>query len=181
MKRILVFLALFATTISLTAQENVVKFLGIPVDGTKEEMVRKLKEKGFSTSKYLENCLTGEFNGRESNVFIVTNRNKVWRIVVTDAVGTSEGQIKIRFNSLYRQFLNNSKYTPASYKDDSLSEDEDISYEMTVHNKQYQAVFNQLPDIGNNNVWFSISKIMGDYFISIYYDNLLNEANGDDL
>ena len=53
------------------AQKDVTQFLGIPVDGTKTEMVQKLKAKGFkynSTYDWLE----GEFNGREVVLLIAT-------------------------------------------------------------------------------------------------------------
>ena len=34
------------------AQSDVTKFLGIPVDGFKPDMIRALKEKGFVSSMY---------------------------------------------------------------------------------------------------------------------------------
>ena len=30
-------------------------------------------------------------------------------------------------------------------------------------------------------VWFSISKFRGEYYITMFYDNKYNEANGEDL
>lgn len=33
----------------------------------------------------------------------------------------------------------------------------------------------------NKQVWFMISEFQGEYYISMYYDNLYNEANGEDL
>ena len=67
---------------------------------------------------------------------------------------------------------------------DELSESEDISYEMTVNNKQYQAVYAQLPaddDLTKRIVWFTIAKLYGKYYIAIYYDNEFNRAQGEDL
>ena len=40
-------LMLFTVSIAMYGQREVTKFLGIPVDGNKSEMIRKLKEKGF--------------------------------------------------------------------------------------------------------------------------------------
>ncbi len=136
-----------------------------------------------------------------------------------------ETDIKIRFNNLCRQFENNAKYT--SYGDYIISEDEDISYEMGVNNKRYEAVFYQnlvitdtlslhndlnevilqkysekdlqnptdeiKADIRNiislhmadlllkKPVWFMISEFYGKYYITMFYDNEYNRANGEDL
>ena len=75
----------------------------------------------------------------------MTNNNKVWRIVIQDAIAQDEAGIKIRFNKLVQQFLNNKKYLPATLSDPTLSDSEDISYEMLVHKKRYEAAFYQMP------------------------------------
>ncbi len=66
----------------MNAQEDVTKFLGIPVDGTKSEMINKLLNKGFTRTKYDRDVLTGEFNGMNVNIMVQTINNKVWRIIV---------------------------------------------------------------------------------------------------
>lgn len=149
MRKIFSIIVLLVASVALFAQTDVTKFLGIPVDGFKPDMIRKLKEKGFVSSAYDKDILEGEFNGKSVNVFVVTNNNKVYRIAVYDQNPVSETDIRIRFNSLCRQFANNSKYTMpilTSVDDYIISEDEDISYEMTVKNKRYQASFYQRPD-----------------------------------
>lgn len=91
-------------------------------------------------------------------------------------------RIKIRYNTLCRQFANNQKYVPISAEE--LSDREDISYEMTVHKKKYQATYVQLPaddDLSKRLVWFTISKFNGEYYIAIFYDNEFNRAQGEDL
>lgn len=110
-------------------------------------MIQKLKAKGFRYDSELD-CLEGEFNGRNSYIFVVTNNNKVYRIMVKDATGSSETSIKIRFNTLCRQFENNKKYQSTSSDPYTISEDEDISYEMSVNNKRYQASYFQIPEGG---------------------------------
>ena len=216
--------------LSISAQEKeVTKFLGIPVDGTKAEMKQKLIEKGFTPKSLNGNeYFEGEFNGTDVNVYIVTNNNKVWRIAVNDKNTQSETDIKIRFNNLCRQFSKNEKYAPADFKlDQTIPDDEDIEYEMLVHNKRYQATFWQVLDratidaitvpedrirdllreLGHENptdeqlnnaldlgrvsiamdlsskksVWFMISEIYGKYYITMYYDNEYNHADGEDL
>ncbi|MBF1563402.1 MAG: hypothetical protein HXO12_08895 [Prevotella salivae] len=181
MKKILSVAFLLMLSVALHAQKEVTKFLGIPVDGSKSSMIQKLKNKGFvyyPSADYLE----GEFNGQQVDVFIATNNNKVYRIMVCDKNTCDEGQIKIRYNTLCRQFANNQKYVPLDAEE--LSEREDISYEMTVHKKKYQAGYAQLPaddDLTKRLVWFTISKFNGEYYITMYYDNEFNRAQGEDL
>ena len=162
-------------------QHEVTQFLGIPVDGTKTAMIQKLKAKGFKTVQGVPDALTGEFNGKDVNLFIGTNNNKVWRIIVADATGTDATNIKIRFNTLCQQFSNNSKYISVS--DFSIPSSEDIQYELLVHKKRYEAAFYQKPaeDCENRTVWFMIGELYGEYQIIMFYENGYNQANGEDL
>lgn len=139
------FLLLFAG--NLFAAKDVTTFLGIPVDGSKPAMVKKLKAKGFS-SVLKSDILTGEFNGQEVFLSVETNRNKVFRIFVADVAASNEADIKIRFNTLIRQFKRNKRYVALGHYE--LSDDVDISYEMNVKNKRFEAVFYQLPDTTEN-------------------------------
>ena len=147
MKRLLfIVLAMIATITSCAQQKDVTSFLGIPVDGTVLSMKQKLVSKGFVPKKFGdEEYLEGEFNGCNVNVYIRTNNNKVYRIMVADNNTVDEAQIKIRFNNLVSQFENNKRYF--SLDKYTLSDEEDISYEMTVHNKNYEAAFYQVPDM----------------------------------
>lgn len=137
-------------TMTASAQNDVTKFLGIPVDGTKSEMIRKLKAKGFTSSSFDKDILVGEFNGYSVNIHIITNNNKVSRIMVADQNSISETDIKIRFNNLCNQFLNNKNYIENilsdSAKDFIISNDENLQYETIVNKKRYEAVFHQMPD-----------------------------------
>lgn len=135
---------LLLVSMGANAQKDVTKFLGIPVDGLKPVMIQKLKAKGFQYNQRFD-YLTGEFNGHDVRMSVVTNNNKVWRIVIQDAIAQDEAGIKIRFNKLVQQFLNNKKYMPATFSDPTLSDSEDISYEILVHKKRYEASFYQLP------------------------------------
>lgn len=159
------------------AQSEVIKFLGIPVDGTKEEMIQKLKAKGFKSSIYGD--LEGEFNGTKVYIGIVTNKNVVSRIGLVDAASLSEDNIKIRFNTLCQQFENNPKYTPIR-TNQCIPENEDISYQMSLYKKRYEAGYIQQSD-PNNVVWFLIKEQYPSYQIIMFYENLRNQANGEDL
>lgn len=145
--------------------------------------------------------------------------------MLCDAHQMDETDIKIRFNKLCQQFKNNSKYT--SLDDYTIPEDEDISYEMSVNSKRYEAIFYQNPVIADSlaiandikeiilqkysekelenptddvktdiikmslsyamdlmskkPVWFMISEFYGKYYITMFYDNEYNRANGEDL
>lgn len=178
---------MFLLAFSVQAQREVTKFLGIPVDGTKPAMIKKLEAKGLKVINRDKGHLMDEFNGEQSAIGIITQRNKVWRIVVSDITSRSESQIVLRFNELCRQFGNNPRYV-GPVDEQMIDEDEDISYEITVHDKQYQAAFFQKDSAGtvdeNRSVWFCINKSPfnpSEYIISIYYDNLYNEAQGEDL
>ena len=130
MKKLLSTTMLLMLSIMAYAQHDVTRFLGIPVDGSKDEMVRKLKEKGFRNDLTTE-ALVGEFNGANVNVFVATNNNKVCRIMVADANTVDERSIQIRFNRLCEQFANNPKYI--TFQVYTIPEDEDIAYETVVH------------------------------------------------
>ena len=228
MKKLIFSLLATLLTLSLYAQNDVTTFLGIPVDGFKSEMRQKLIAKGFTPKKVGTNeYLEGEFNGTDVHIYIATNNNKVYRIMVCDANTQDEANIKIRFNRLVNQFKNNKKYT--SLDQYTISDTEDISYEMNVHKKNFDALFYQNPDmekvdtlallnkireqllkkykpeqlenpteeinqeaqaiamsigmdmIFKKPVWFRICEHYGKYFITIFYDNEYNHANGEDL
>lgn len=142
MKKFFSVLVSIFVCVSLYAQKDVTKFLGIPVDGTKSEMIKRLKAKGFVVES--DGLLSGEFNGVSVLLSVVTEKGKVCRVAVSYANPVSETDIRINFNNLCRQFNNNSKYM--SLGDFTIPESEDISIEMGVHNKRYEAAFCQLPE-----------------------------------
>lgn len=165
MKKLLLTAAVMILAITSYAQEkDVTKFLGIPIDGTKAEMIAKLKEKGFTSTYDDKEVLEGEFNGTEVYLHIVTNNNKVYRIMVADKNMTDETNIKIRFNTLCQQFAENPRYSYVG--DKMIADDEDISYEMSVHKKRYEAIFFQISQedeaININNISQMILKISAD-------------------
>ena len=137
---------LLISSLFIYAQQDVTKFLGIPVDGSKSEMIQKLKAKGYTSSPPDKDVLVGEFNGADVNIHVVTNNNKVYRIMICDVNNIDERAIQIRFNRLCEQFVNNSKYSSLPLEEYMIPDDEDISYEITVHKKRYEAVFYQKTD-----------------------------------
>lgn len=204
------------------SQKDVTQFLDIPIDGSKTEMIKKLKEKGYAVSSSDPEVLSGEFNGAMVRIHVATNNNKVFRLMVVDDFQMNEGDIKIRFNNLCNQFKNNKKYSEIVADEYLIPEDEDISYMMSVKNKSYEALFYQKPALDSTTfnvelqkyiserypekqmnftekerqdiaaqyytdklskkaVWFKINELYGKYYITLYYDNEYNRANGEDL
>ena len=198
MRKFLTLLAMIAISASVFAQKEVTKFLGIPVDGSPTEMIKKLKAKGFTTDeKFMQpikqglidwdgpEVLAGRFNGERVRVLLGVETNKVWRIYLEDKDDRDETQIKIRFNTLVRQFEGNGKYVPYYVDEQTIADDEDISYQITVNKKQYQALFLQKGEDGTVDekrfVWFTISQRSDGYCIFMFYDNEYNKADGSDL
>lgn len=228
MKHILFTLFAILLSTSLYAQKDVTTFLGIPVDGNKSEMRNKLISKGYTPKKVGDTeYFEGEFNGTDVHIYIATNNNKVYRLMICDANTQSEANIKIRFNKLVSQFEKNQRYT--SLGQYTISDDEDISYGMLVKKKNYEALFYQKPnmekvdtlalqtqvkdellkkysqeDLDNPTeemaaelesivlkigmdmilkkpVWFRICESYGKYYITMFYDNEYNHADGEDL
>ena len=197
MRKFLTLLAMIAISASVFAQKEVTKFMGIPVDGSPTEMIKKLKAKGFTTDeKFMQaiklggvdwdgpEVLTGRFNGEKVLLGLLVEQNKVWRICLSDKDTRDETQIKRRFNTLVRQFENNDKYVPY-FKEQTIADDEDISYQMTVNKKRYDAYFLQKGEDGTVNikkmVWFLIEQDSDGYYIAMFYDNRYNQADGSDL
>ena len=196
MRKFLTLLAMIAISASVFAQKEVTKFMGIPVDGSPTEMVKKLKAKGFTTDEgYMRDVkvglidwdgpevLIGRFNGEKVLLGLLVEQNKVWRICISDKDSRDETQIKIRFNTLVRQFENNDKYV--YFYEQTIADDEDISYQMTVNKKQYEAVFGQKGEDGTVDekriVWFTIVEGSDGYHIAMFYENKYNQADGSDL
>ena len=221
MKKLFTVAMLLAFSAVAHAQTDVTKFLGIPIDGNKHEMIQKLKAKGYQSDLYDREVLVGEFNGSSVNIHVVTNNNKVYRIMVSDVNAVDERSIQIRFNNLCKQFEENPNYmSPADF---TIPDDEDIAYEISVHKKRYEAAFYQQDTTATSDkfkyillskytaeqlsnpteeqqsemkklaieyftehsskklVWFMISEYYGKYRIALFYDNVYNQANGEDL
>lgn len=184
MKKILSLAFLLMLSLSIFAQRQVTQFLGIPVDGSRIDMIENLKAKGFRYNSYV-NVLEGQFNGTDVSIKVQTNNNKVWRIAVRYKGSFNKGNIKIQYNSLFNQFANNPRYKVLDAKE--LTDKDDIVQEVSINKKQYEANFGQLPDdknIKNRLVWFTIAENpfkYQEYYIMLFYENGYNEPNGDDL
>lgn len=226
MKKLFIIVVLSAISYTTYAQDkDITKFMGILIDGTKVEMINKLKEKGFKSTAHYKDMLEGEFNGQNVYISVMTYKDKVYRIAVNYMTTKNEADLRITYNNLCDQFLDNPKYIPILTEPEEylIPKDEDISYEIKVNNKRYDAIFYQYDEnqiqkmmqefienkysaetieklgdddqkkvileasleiyekVKKNCVWFTISENLGKYSITLYYDNMYNHANGEDL
>ena len=149
MKRIVAAILLSVITVFGYAQERV-KFLGIPVDGTFSSMSYKLRQKGF---KQVGDHLEGEYKGEPVNVFIHTTNGNVDRIIAAYKESLSKYGIYKEFNALKENYDKDEKFL--LIKGDAISEDENISYEMRVHNKLYACSYILNPFIMDENDEFT--------------------------
>ena len=145
--RELLCMAFLALSCFLANGQNpgVVKFLDIPVDGTKSEMISRIKEKGFGYYSG-KDCLYGKYNGKYVDVFIETNHGAVYWVIVKYYTG-SEMNVIDEYNELLEQFNRNKKYiTPR--ENVKIPRGEHIAYEMSMNHKRYSATYYYLsPDV----------------------------------
>ena len=261
-KAILITLLACFCVVCMGQNEGALTFLGIPIDGTEAQFTAKLRKKGFTYNSAYESY-KGQFNGKSVDVYIHTNHNLVDRVYVAFPYNSEEG-IRGEFNKLLSQFKDNGKYVDLSMNTE-IPSDEDISHEISVNKKRYQASYSyfnfdrdplefmnalidkfdeflmpeqiaelkatikttmeapedereeiqakmmaELQQLGLNQsgdenadqekafrflltfmdglksladgeVWFMIHENYGRYYIGLYYDNLHNQAHGEDL
>ncbi len=260
-KALLITLLTLLSAVCFAQNVDPIRFLGIPVDGSEAQFIEELKAKGFTYNKDTHGY-KGQFNGQTVNVFVHTNHNVVDRIFVAFPF-TTEEYIKNEFNTLLDQFNNNGKYVDLVLND-KIPTDEDISYQITVNNKRYEASFSYfspkhdpvpmidalldkcaefftdeemaklkeyfrkvteaqedqkealrdemvaemqkmgfgqpkteaeyeksvrfistiiegMRSMADGEVWFIIHEYYGNYQIGLYYDNIQNQAHGEDL
>lgn len=137
-KTLLIALLALFSAVCFAQDGGPLKFLGIPIDGTEAQFAAKLKAKGFTYSSLTEGY-KGQFNGKSVDVYIHTNHNLVDRVYVAFPYTSEEG-IRTEFNRLLGQFKNTGKYADLSMNEE-IPEEDDISYEISVKNKRYQASF----------------------------------------
>lgn len=155
MKKLFIFISLLIFNViisfsqSIDEQYDVTKFLGIPVDGSKKEMINKLKDKGFKMRKFGNSkMLYGNFNNNDVYLNIQTNHDKVYRVIVFDANTYGSRSIKTRWNNLCYQFKNNPNYF--SVNDYEKSEDENIDNYLHEQALFYQQPIDSL--VGNKTI-----------------------------
>ena len=90
---------------------------------------------------------------------------------------TNETDIKIRYNRLCQQFIENQNYITLYGIDDYIiPEDEDLSYEIIVNKKNYEASFYQKPqDIDTINLEQKFNSLLTKKYSKEQIDNPSDE------
>lgn len=102
---IIILLAFFAVTAS--AQTGHLEFMGIPITGTPIQMGQKLKAKGFTFKGNLDEDIreyTGKFAGNNVSLYVASQNNNVWKIVVDYIRSNSFTTLKSAYNKMVTQF-----------------------------------------------------------------------------
>ncbi|NLV52089.1 MAG: hypothetical protein GXY64_02330 [Bacteroidales bacterium] len=167
MKKMITLICMAFMACAIHAQSDVITFLGIPVDGTEAEMREQLMAKGFkkvSGEKYLK----GEYDGKEVQVTINTEKKKVYRLMVFDAISSDEALIRDRYNELFLRYSNDKSFVQSSaVSAQPIPKEESISTEMLTHGKVYHAAFYQDPDstaVDNEKVQELIKSFMAEQY-----------------
>ena len=192
MRKILFVLLMCVVSLTACTQhntKNTITFLGIPVDGTKQEMIEQLQTKGFVYDSS-NDCLVGEFNRMQSGIQFNTSNNKVWRVIVISKTPMNSFVADKVFNRFVDEFSNNEKYIRLN------NEEIHEEYTLTFWRKACQnmlyfergAVFafkNSITEDGISEgvaIYSFYNEFDGSYGIVIFYDNYnIISANGEDL
>ena len=107
-KKIAAILSMFLFCImSLSAQTERMKFMGIPIAGSPIQMGEKLKAKGFVFKEKISNHIreySGIFAGSNVVVDIVSTSNVVWKILVEYPEASSFSRLESDYEDMVGQF-----------------------------------------------------------------------------
>lgn len=184
MKRLIIFIL---SLLALVSCDNTIRFLDIPIDGSRNRMVKKLEEKGFIYD-YENNLMKGTFNGEPSNISISTSNRRVNRISVYSKA-YSATEIKAAYNKLLKQFKSNPKYIalenynliPIGIVNMYFNLKPEKHQTVFYRKKEFKHSYNINPDKAEGVVWFQIIEVNEDFFIQINYENLKKHTINSDL
>ena len=175
MNKFLTIIIAILITHTVSAQQNVTTFMGIPVKGSEKTMFSKLQAKGFKETD--KGILKGEVEGKPSFLFIKTNNNNVSQIVVVEEDFTDNVNDAVeKFNSILEAYRNDeSHYTEYEYNF-PISEREEKTNKEYVKNGWYYAEFFQIntPQNYSRRISLRLSDEYSSYRIVKTYDNVYN-------
>lgn len=142
MKRLLATLLMFLALTSYA--QDVIDFMGIPIDGSVSEMVAKLQEKGFrKTDK--PGTLEGLNDDIPVQLDIHVSKDKVYEIDIRYDVEDNKAQIVQCINNLVSKFKDNPKYKEV--QSEMITEDNLTESKLK---KEYLGYFAYFVQIGAN-------------------------------
>ena len=184
--RKLVFTLLMFLTLSMSAQKNeVIRFMGIPIDGPKPEMLLELKEKGFEPiNDGLTNddasIMKGYFNGEKCTLSVNSYHNNVYNIIVVFDQEDTEINAKLRL--LYYNELLGTKYVSNPTGLDELSHfTTSIDEFDKPHGSIYLGFTDRYTGKFGNLILDLTNRNTNVYQIVISYLNIDKMPNGEDL
>ncbi len=117
MKKLILTLAAIVLAVSAFAQDQHLKFKGIPIDGPLNSFVSSLKSQGF-ISLWIQDgiaSLSGTFAGYpQSNVIVVSTNDVVWKVIVTLPEQDTWASVKQRYEEFKVSFETKYKVKPES-------------------------------------------------------------------
>lgn len=150
---------------TLVAQQNVMTFLGIPIQGCRYRMTENLKEKGFSVpeGRNREDILRGEVLGNSVYLMIGTRDGEVCSIKLSGVRGCGKDDAKALFNRLCGYFETSENYLSIS-KNQTIPENEDISVGMSKKGKLYKAHFVQVSEADSVELAAQVEVLLEEKF-----------------
>ena len=169
----LIIAAFLLFSISVNAQE----FNGVPIDGDLTTFVAKMKAKGYSLRKYIDNgvIMEGKVGYQQVEVFVFTTpkSKKVFRLSVYFPKKTTWYSLKSSYNDLLSALTEKYGEPETSYSSFSDPYFEGDGYEMSAVSLEkvnyYSAWLNKLN--GNLSISLEISKYNQ---VNVMYDNEIN-------
>lgn len=180
MKKILIAIVTLLVTAASTYGQDVTTFLGIPIDGSKEEMICKLEEKGFvREGEYL----LGRFYGRDA-IVVPQSTNGLLAAIYVLYLRLGRDEAKTLYNTLFRGFSNSDKYI-FDNGDGLLDDNADLRTLVSKENS-FVSFFLQKGksdiDTYDQLIMLDVSVDLtqqGSYSIGIVYNNLKNQQEDD--
>ncbi len=151
-------------------------FLGIPIDGSKQEMIHNLQSKGFVYSSQLD-CFSGIINGEQVLVALRIDNGKVCQVIIGNLQTYSEKQVKEKFNNLMKQFNDDPNYISARLDQTFIDKKERIS----KTGKDYAAYYMQITHELDTTIWMKDMDKIAKEVAEQFADRDLSEREQDVL
>ena len=167
--------------------QDVIDFMGIPIDGSVSEMMAKLKEKGFRKMER-NGIWEGFLDGVPVQLTVRLSKDKVYEIDIRYDVEDDNAQIVQCINGLVSKFKDNPKYKEV--QSDMITEDDLAESKLKKEYLGYYAYFTQIGTngyvaVGLNRLNYMLGENNGnppekDYqlWVQVKYVNAANAPNG---
>ena len=174
MKRILNIIMMTMLALTTQAQQSITEFMGIPVDGSKTSLIKKLKNKGVVNMQ----CIMDNI---DYNIKIYDHKGKVYRISLIEKKGTDDPCVAVKkYNDLVTRYKNDTRDYTEYESNDLIREANSQRYKRFISEGFYYAEFFQVcvPQLYSRRVSIKISDEDGDYRLVNSYYNIYNMPEG---